>query len=123
MNKKSIIISISIIICAVFLMAIIKISKDRAVISGNEFPISQYINSPQSFAGNVYSLNAQIDSQLAYNDVSGRMFLVKSYDSTPLPVYAPHSLSGFNPMVGQKYKFAIRIAGDGMLTLTSFEKI
>ena len=123
MNKKSMIISVGIFTCAIFLMVVIKISKDRAVMSGNDFPISLYVNSPQSFAGNVYSLNVQIDSQLAYDDISGRMFLVKSSDSTPLPIYAPHSLSGFNPMVGQKYKCTIRIAGDGMLTLTSFEKI
>ena len=123
MNKKSIIISVGIIACAVLLMLGIKTFKDNAVASGNELPVSQYINAPKSFAGNIYNLTVQIDSQLAYDDIAGRMLLVKADAESSLPVYVPNVLPNFNPMVGQKYKFTVKINGVGMLTLTDYKKI
>lgn len=123
MNKKTVAISAAIVGAAVILFFGLKTMKGAALSETNEFPADKYVVAPKSFAGNTYAVNVQIDSQLAYDDISGRMLLVRTGDSTPLPVFVPVSISEFNPMVGQKYKFSVKISGDGMLTLIGFKKI
>lgn len=123
MNKKTFVILISLICLVGIAFFGLKSLKNLNSSPSNELPVAQYINAPKTFAGNTYSLTAQIDSQLAYDENSGRIIKVKTDDNSELPIFAPITLANFNPMVGQRYKFSIKIGGDGILTITNFKKI
>lgn len=122
MNKKTSVIVISMVVLAVLFIVAVNVYKGPGTLT-DDFPAAQYIKNPKSFSGNSYALKAQIDSQLAYDEASGRIILVKANDASPLPLYVPNSLSNFNPMVGQRYKFSIKVGMDSMLTVVNFQKL
>ena len=40
-----------------------------------------------------------------------------------LPLFVPEDTKNFNPMTGQKYRFAVKIDGEGKLVLSNFRKM
>ena len=40
-----------------------------------------------------------------------------------MPLFVPAEVKGFNPNVGQRYDFRVRIDGDGKLVMTNFRKL
>jgi|GEM_PF-1321836 len=125
MNKnKPITIIIATICLALLSVVLVIVLKNTNTAQTNSFPVSKYMESPTSLAGNTYSTNVKIASQLAYNDEAGRIILVRTLDSdSAIPVLAPNTLSNFNPLVGQKYGFDLKIDQRGKLILTSFRKM
>lgn len=126
MNKnKAIMIAAAFPVIAVAIVALIiafKPSKGMSG-SGSDLP-DRYFDAPKSFAGNSYSINASVDSQLAYKGGVGRILLVQvSETGALLPLFVPEDTKNFNPMTGQKYRFAVKIDGEGKLVLSNFRKM
>lgn len=99
--KKQTSILIAILIPLVLLIVVlvfflVKNSTDSYLTS---LPIERYVDTPKSFAGNIYSLNATIDSQLAFVENKGRIILLKTSENRSIPIYILASREGFNPML------------------------
>lgn len=125
MKKNNLIIYV-LILCIVLLAVLLGINlfKSNSYTVSSNLPISRYVESPKSFAGNTYQLNGSIESQIAYSDDKGRVLIIKSIDTREsLPLMVPKSLEGFNPQTGQKYKLTVRIDQAGKLILTNFSKM
>ena len=125
-DKRSVIIAAAIPVASVLIVAGFLYKNANSVGSaqdGAKLPIAQYCDLPKSFAGNEYSISALVDSQLAYSENVGRIILIKTNSGKSLPLLVPATLEGFNPSVGQRYNFNVRIDEDGKLLLTAFRKI
>lgn len=123
--KKNVIIGCVMVFFVAAAFVVVAEMQRNSLPSGGSFPAAEYFEAPKSFAGNAYRFNAQIDSQLAYNEKTGRILLVRILDGNGggLPVFVPAGVKNFNPMAGQKYLFRVKISNDGTLILTSFEKL
>lgn len=100
--------------------------KKTKVLSGEDYSAlpARYVDSPSSFAGNKYSISAQIDSQLAYKEGVGRILLVKIFPSgDSLPLFISVDVENFNPQRGQRYAFDVDVKPDGKLSAYNFKKM
>lgn len=88
--------------------------------ASENFPLGAYIQNPTSLAANKYTLNAQVDSQLAANS-QARILSVRPAGGGRLAIIVPESLKA-NIMAGQRYNFSIDVKSDGALVVTSMEK-
>ncbi|MBO6102319.1 MAG: hypothetical protein J6P03_03585 [Opitutales bacterium] len=95
--------------------------KRAAVSEAAEFPYDAYIADAGSLAGNVYKLNAQIDSQLAYGESAGKVVCVNLSGGEPLALFVPKSLSQ-NLYPGQKYTFEVGVLSSGAIKVLNSEK-
>ncbi len=91
--------------------------------SGSTLPLEKYTQSPKSFAGNTYDIVAGIDTQLAYKENVARIFRVKLDGENFLPILVPAAIENFSPHTGQRYKFSVKVDGDGKLIVSKFRKL
>ena len=89
-----------------------------------DFPADSFQERPLNFAGNSFSLSAQIDSQLAWEAGKGRLLVVRdAVHGKLLPVFIPDELQGENFLVGQRYDFVVQVASDGLIKVSNIDKL
>lgn len=125
-DKRSVIIAAAIPVLSVLIVGgflYINGKNGSGATDGTKLPVVEYCEQPKLFAGNEYSICAFVDSQLAYSESVGRIILIKTNSGKSLPLLVPAKLEGFNPSVGQRYNFSVRIDEGGKLLLTDFRKM
>lgn len=125
-DRRPIVVAVLIPLVSVFIAGgLIYSVKSKSSKNGDRtsLPIEAYIEYPKSFSGNKYALTASVDSQLAYSEGRGRIILLKTFSNNSMPLFVPAEVKGFNPNVGQRYDFRVRIDGDGKLVMTNFRKL
>jgi hypothetical protein len=89
-----------------------------------KLPINQFMDSPRSYAGNTYAYEGHIDKQVGYSDSVGRVLLTQdSGRNVTVPIFVSNEITGFNPSVGQLYRFVLFVDADGCLSVKSFKKL
>lgn len=107
----------------VLILVIIGLMLTRLADRGEPLPGAAYTETPGNFSGNRYTLDARIERQLGFREGVGRMILTRSTsDDRPIPLFAAASLDAFSPNPGQLYRFRVRVDGDGILNVESYEK-
>ncbi|RRJ96224.1 hypothetical protein Ga0100231_020150 [Opitutaceae bacterium TAV4] len=98
---------------------------------GERFPVETYLRSADNLQGNRYTLDAEIDAQLSWNEGTGRLIAVRPLDPAGngkgnaahrLPVFIADSLHA-NLMVAQRYRFEITVQKGGLLQVTTLKKL
>jgi hypothetical protein len=92
---------------------------------GEAFPVPVYLEAPDNLLGNRYSLDAEIDSQLRWQEGVGRLVAVRPLEgdsSARLPLFVADSLQS-NLMVAQRYRFEISVGRGGLLTVVALRKL
>jgi hypothetical protein len=88
----------------------------------DQFNFAAYQQAPDNFLGNHYNLDAQIVSQLAWDEGFGKILVVKPLDGDRrLSVFLPDSLSQ-NLEVGERFHLAIVIKEQGLIQVEGLEK-
>lgn len=88
----------------------------------DRFSVEQYCSAPANFMGNAYTLEGQIDAQLAYQQNVGRLISVRLQDGKRVGVFAKPSFKE-NLAVGQRYRMDVVIGQDGMIVLEGISKL
>ena len=85
--------------------------------------VAVYMQNANSLRGNVYKLNAVVNTQLAWAPNNGRLFSV-DVDSREdvLPVLIPPSFNSMNIQKGQRYFFKIQVTDKGVLRVQDIRK-
>lgn len=95
--------------------------KKSNVSESAQFPYSAYIADSNSLAGNVYSLKAQIDSQLAFDENVGRVICVNLDGGESVALLLPTNVARtIHP--GQKYSFKVEVLPTGAIQVLNLEK-
>ena len=98
----------------------------RNVGGGNHapLPITEFAQAPQNFSGNRYEYEGRIDRQLGFEEAVGRIILTQAVEGeSPVPLYVAAEHDSFSPNPGQVYRFSLRVDGDGILNVESYEKL
>jgi hypothetical protein len=123
-KQKHFVIAGIVITLGIALLVAVVLFRDLVGTGHERLPVVQLAASPRSFAGNIYSYEGHIDSQVGYLDGVGRMILTQDVNrSHTIPLFVRHDLTGFNPNVGQLYRFVVSVDSDGCLTVQSFKKL
>lgn len=86
--------------------------------------VSAYLTNANSLRGNVYKLNATVDTQLAWAPTKGRLFSVEvNGRDDVLAVLIPASFNSMNIQKGQRYFFKIDIGDKGILYVKDIRKV
>jgi hypothetical protein len=86
--------------------------------------VSAYLNNANSLRGNVYKLNAAVDTQLAWAPAKGRLYSVEVNGRDDiLAVMIPASFNNMNIQKGQRYFFKIEIGDKGILYVKDIRKV
>ncbi|MFW5873922.1 MAG: hypothetical protein ACOCVJ_00800 [Verrucomicrobiota bacterium] len=87
-------------------------------------PVVDFAESPRNFSGNRYEFEGRIDRQLGFEEGVGRIILTASVaEEAPVPLYVAAEHENFSPNPGQVYRFTLRVDGDGILNVESYEKL
>jgi hypothetical protein len=91
--------------------------------SVEQFDYAAYIKSPENFLGNHYNLDAQVESQLAWDEGFGKLLVVKPVDGSSgrVSVFVPDKVGG-NLNVGQRFHMTVVIKDQGLINVESLEK-
>ncbi|MGA2052510.1 MAG: hypothetical protein ABSH19_04280 [Opitutales bacterium] len=90
--------------------------------SGEQFDYAAYIKAPENFLGNHYNLDAQVESQLAWDEGFGKLLVVRPVNgSGRISVFVPDTL-GENLNVGERFHMNIVIKDQGLINVESLEK-
>ena len=85
-------------------------------------PTESYMKKPGDFLGNTYTIRAQIDSQVKWDKLVGRILAVISESGgARLPVFVPENVGG-NLHIGQRYEMRARIEAGGLIYVESLRK-
>lgn len=123
-GKKPILWMAAAVLLAVVLLFGIVLS--REVNGGAEavLPEVEFSEAPRNFSGNRYEYNGRVDRLLGYEDGVGRVILTSSTSADrPVPLFVPIDLERFSPNPGQVFRFGLRVDGDGILHVESYEKL
>lgn len=86
--------------------------------------VSAYLDNANSLRGNVYKLNAVVDTQLAWAPLQGRLYSVEVNGRNDiLPVLIPATFNSMNIQKGQHYFFKIEIGDKGVLHVRDIRKV
>ena len=85
------------------------------------FPYADYMSSPKSLAGNRYSLDAELEMQLAAIPEKGRVVSVRDSRGAKFAVLIPDSLK-VNAQTKQRYDMDVVVGRDGAITVKSMKK-
>jgi hypothetical protein len=86
--------------------------------------VPAYLDNANSLRGNVYKLNATVDTQLAWAPRQGRLYSVEvDGRSDILPVMIPPSFNSVNIQKGQRYFFKIEVGDKGILRVQDIRKV
>lgn len=87
-------------------------------------PVADFAASPKNFSGNRYEFEGRIDRQLGFEEGVGRIILTQAVsDEAPVPLYVAAEHTNFSPNPGQVYRFSLRVDGDGILNVETYEKL
>lgn len=87
-------------------------------------PVAEFAQAPQNFSGNRYEYEGRINRQLGFEEAVGRIILTQSVaGEAPVPLYVAAEHDNFSPNPGQVYRFSLRVDGDGILNVESYEKL
>ncbi len=91
---------------------------------GEPFPVATYLSSPENLQGNRYTLDAEIDAQLHWQEGTGRLIAVRPLGAseTRLPVFIGDTLDA-NLMVAQRYRFELTVRKGGLLYVNALNKL
>jgi hypothetical protein len=85
-------------------------------------PIDAYLQKPGDFLGNRYTLEAQINEQLRWENGLGRVLAVHAVGSSArLPVFVPEAV-GENLHVGQRYEMQVIVELGGLIYVEALRK-
>ena len=85
--------------------------------------VSAYLDNANSLRGNVYKLNATVDTQLAWAPLEGRLYSVEvNGRSDILAVLIPAAFNSMNIQKGQHYFFKIEVGEKGVLQVRDIRK-
>ncbi len=89
-----------------------------------ELDVATYLENSDALRGNVYKIEARIDSALAWSPLSGRLVSVETLGGQPvlLPVLVPAKLSELNIQKGQVFEMQIEVVEHGMLVARDMRK-
>ena len=86
--------------------------------------VSAYLDNANSLRGNVYKLNATIDTQLAWAPLEGRLYSVEvNGRSDVLAILIPVTFNSMNIQKGQRYFFKIEVSDKGILRVRDIRKV
>ena len=86
--------------------------------------VSVYLANANSLRGNVYKLNATVDTQLAWAPNQGRLYSVDVNGRDDiLPVLIPASFNSMNIQKGQRYYLKIEVGDKGILRVRDIRKV
>lgn len=86
--------------------------------------IPAYLGNANSLRGNVYKLNATVDTQLAWAPARGRLYSVEvNGRDDVLAVMIPASFNSMNIQKGQRYFFKIEVGDKGVLQVKDIRKV
>ena len=113
-------------IAVLAVLALVVIVMSRSMTGGNyeSVPVDQFAANPRAFAGNTYELEGRIETQLGYDERSGRILLTRDLATEfPVPILVPASIAEFSPNPGQIYRFELGVDRNGVLTVKTFKKL
>lgn len=86
--------------------------------------VATYLENSDALRGNVYKIEARIDSALAWSPLRGRLFSVETLDppSALLPVLVPSNLSAINVQKGQVFEMQLEVIEHGILVARDMRK-
>ncbi|MDG1242476.1 MAG: hypothetical protein P8R37_01410 [Opitutae bacterium] len=85
-------------------------------------PTESYMKKPGDFLGNTYTIRAQIDSQVKWDKLVGRILaVIPESGGARLPVFVPENVGG-NLHIGQRYEMRARIEAGGLIYVESLRK-
>src|SRR3954469_2936635 len=85
--------------------------------------VGAYLDNANSLRGNVYKLNAVVDTQLAWAPMHGRLYSVEvNGRSDILPLVIPATFNSMNIQKGQHYFFKIEVGDKGVLQVRDIRK-
>jgi len=86
--------------------------------------VPAYLDNANSLRGNVYKLNAIVDTQLAWAPREGRLYSVEVEGRDDvLAVMIPASFNSMNIQKGQHYFFKIEVGDKGVLRVKDIRKV
>jgi hypothetical protein len=86
--------------------------------------VSVYLDNANSLRGNVYKLNATVDTQLAWAPLEGRLYSVEvNGRNDVLPVLIPAAFNSMNIQKGQRYFFKLEVGDKGILHVRDIRKV
>jgi hypothetical protein len=86
--------------------------------------VSGYLENANSLRGNVYKLNAIVDTQLAWAPREGRLYSVEvEARNDVLALMIPATFNGMNIQKGQRYFFKIEVGDKGILRVQDIRKV
>jgi len=98
------------------------VARSRLHHSLEPFNQAAYQHSPTDLAGNHYSLDAQVDAQLRWDDGFGRMLSVKPMDGgNRLSVFVPDSVATDLHM-GQRFHMNVLVKDKGLIQVEELDK-
>jgi len=104
-----------------FIVAIAGISGCRGGRDAGAPPVDVLRESAKNLVGNHYVVEGRIESLIA-NAPSGRLFAIKLTSGASVPVYCPSTVEGFNPEMGQSFRFNVAVDAQGVLVAEKAEK-
>ena len=84
-------------------------------------PRDYHANS-NSLRGNVYRVQGEVDSSLAWSPSLGRLISVKVDENNALPVRVTKEFDGMNLQKGQKFNFMLEVDQNGILFTKDLKK-
>lgn len=122
--NRSLLIALGALIAAAALLAAVLLWRNFAGGKYDPLPVAAYSEAPRGFSGNLYELEARIESQLDYSEALGRLLAVRTLDGdAPLPLFVKPEITDFQPQTGQVYRLRVRVDEDGRLQLNGFRKL
>lgn len=86
--------------------------------------VPAYLENSNSLRGNVYKLQATVDTQLAWAPAEGRLFSVEVQGRNDmLPIMIPASFNSMNIQKGQRYFFKLEVGDKGVLRVQDIRKV
>jgi hypothetical protein len=86
--------------------------------------VSAYLDNANSLRGNVYKLDATVDTQLAWAPLEGRLYSVEVNGRNDiLAVLIPAAFNSMNIQKGQHYFFKLEVGDKGILRVRDIRKV
>lgn len=86
------------------------------------FPVASYREQPLNLMGNRYVLDAQINSQLLWDEDVGRLIAVSPEGEKERLAVFVASGTGANLQVGQRYRMRVVVRDQGLIIIEDLEK-
>ncbi|MGC6456601.1 MAG: hypothetical protein ACON39_07275 [Coraliomargaritaceae bacterium] len=123
-EKKPILWMLAAVVLAVVLLFGIVLMREANGGADAVLPEVEFAEAPRNFSGNRYEYNGRIDRLLGFEEGVGRVILTSSTNAErPVPLFVPVGLERFSPNPGQVFRFGLRVDGDGVLHVESYEKL